>query len=631
MKILLGLLFLLASFPLQAQTVYKRLILASGDTITYRVGANGIFDQVQYVPKDGVRSRLGIRLLNSYTPEAKRSFAPQQFGSGKYYDTTYRFSMDFNPTLLSLNQLKLYGVNMFSRFIGTETEYGNLPPPQKRYYQTENELHGPYEGAGYYESSLATLESWYYNHIPSNVGHLIFNIETSNEWTKWRYDEGSGQHGYDSWNTAKSRTIVSERTGETMTLEQLWNSGQWDAEQTVRRANRNALAMSIGRSRNHWVSHGTAMYQGEPKAGALSSTDVFMGGTADVSHIGGDGGGNITLNGHAYTGLNKNVYAYENAQLDYFYFFFFDIARGDYNDIWVNKLPSTQNYPYVWSKIKPEHIVAKEKGHYEALLYRMQNSSGQSVRGVVRMQELIYEANAAGMVDNTYVPANNGGEIFRIPFTELQNTINVGDFHETPKVWLPPYLLYSTYVVSRFISGHTPGSGFHLWNDPGHVRYGGTTSNDYNQEFHSAGSLLQARADLQPYETFYPGSTLVLNPEVQLNQTGSWSSYTGVDAYALGADGSRGTQKPAYLLRYKATTSGWQVVIVGGMNQDWSTSRTDLIRVPSALGGNQFRVKLTGPSAHVFEFSVSSSDSGQTYDATNIISSSKAGYAGRIN
>lgn len=620
-KILGFLSLLLVSLAGFSQTHDYRLSVVNGDTIVYKIDFAGNAVRVQHLPTDAVRSKRGLRRLTPYTREAVATLNTAQFGAGKYFSPNYFFSADFNVNQDNYATRSAQGVSLFSRFVlPSQTEYNNLPQAKKFYYQTENELHGSYEGARYYEATLATIEQQLYSAIASGCYYWTANIETSNEWSQWRY--GEGNFGYDSWDVAKNRTIISERTGQPITLGDLWNSGQWDAEQQVRRNNRLSVMMTIARSRNTYAAYGASMFQGEPRTNSLSTTGIFKEGTADVSHIpGGDGAGNIVLNGRSYTGLNKNVYAYENSLLDYFYYFgWAGMSVSDYTDIWVNRLDGTQTMPYIWSKMPTYHIVASEVGHWLANRARM-SLYGQTVRGSVRMQEPNFEGQF-------YTSDGTPHESF-VPFSSLQN-VNVDGYLVTPKVFLPPYYTYSAYLCHRFLEGDTPGSGYHLWNAPGVTKLP-TTHPLYQHHLHTVTGLYQARNDAQPLERYYAGSTLVTQPEVQLNQTGSWLSYNAAEAFGFQPDGGRIAQKPVYVVRWKPTTSGWQVYVLGGMNQDWSTSRTDLIRVPGALGGNLLRVKLTGPAAHIHEFAISSSDTGQIYDATSSTTTAPAGYAGKTN
>lgn len=596
-----------------------------GTTTVYQESSTypGSFDTVvSALPGGATAARFGGRKALPYNREAKAVFNNNQFGTGKYFDPNYLFSADWNLNQENRATLESRGVNRFSRFVlPDQNEYNALPSSKRFYYQTENELHGPMEGAGYYESSLATLEDRYNAVIPSGNYYWVANIETSNEWTQWRY--GENKFGYDSWSVAQNRSIVCEIDGQTRTLGQLFNTGLWEAEANTRRNNRLALMMTIARRRNTYCAYGSSMFQGEPRTNSLSTTNLFKEGTANVSAIGGDGQGNIVLNGRSYTGINKNVFAYENSTLDYYYYMgWADFPVSDYNDIWVNRLNGTQTMPYIWSKQVPYHITASEKGHWQANKYRMLTINGQIDRGSVRMQEPFFE-------DKFYLADGRSFPAF-VPFTELQN-INIDGYLLTPKLYLPPYYFYSTYMTHRFLEGSTPGSGYHLFNAPGITKVP-SSHPIYNHHLHSITALFQARNDMQPYEKFLAESTLVVDPEVQINSSGGWSAYSGAEAFAFGPDGGRGTQKPAYSLRYKAVTGGWIVLIIGGMNQGWTTERTDKVRVPGGgLNGNTFSIKLRGPATQAFEFFVVSGDSNQTYTASFASTSfEQPGYAGRI-
>ena len=620
----------------QAQTRYKATMASDGVTQIVRkesVPGTGVFDVVvSRLPSDAVRAKIGGRTLLPYAPEAVQTFNPSQFGSGKYYSPSFGFSVDFNPGSLTPAQRKLQGVNLFNFWSVSLAEKQALAYGDGMLYLTENGLHGPLEGAGYYESSLAQYEAYIRNTMPAcgygddaGAKLLVFNIEQSNGWGRGNY--GANSH-WPSWASSKDKVVTCESDGVVRTLEQIDNLNLWDVETQVRRANRLIIAFKVARDKGKpglKIIYGASMYQGLPRLDFQNNGGIFQPGNANVTFINsGAGSGNITLNGRSYTGVSGSHWSQEDAMNGYYYLFNFDISRADYNDIWVNKLAGTQNYPYIWSKIKLRHIVADEKGFLQLNRARMMSNQG-SKRGILRMQEPIYEADAAGVVDGTF-PA----EIHRIPFVELQP--NVTGNSEAPKIQQPPYLNYSRYCVTRFMAGNDPGWGYYMFPaDAAKVRIDLSATPYFNHHLHNYTALYQARADMQPYETFYTGSTLVEDPEVQLNQTGSFSAYDGTAAYNY-SDGTLGTQKPAYMLRYKATSTGWRVVILGGMNQDWTAERTDIVRVPGALNNNQFRIKLRGPAAQVYEFSVKNTDTGQTYDALPVATPSweKPGYAGRV-
>ncbi|UFH52268.1 hypothetical protein [Spirosoma sp. KNUC1025] len=227
------------------------------------------------------------------------------------------------------------------------------------------------------------------------------------------------------------------------------------------------------------------------------------------------------------------------------------------------------------------------------------------------------------------------------PFAEVQNIRRYGNdnFRDTPRLWQPPYEQYSRYVVTRFFAGDEPDWGFYLFPaDPPDIVKDLNNPADpdtkayYNFSQHPVSAMLQARADMQPYETYYPGSVLVENPEVQLSRAGDFVAYNGVAAVNNDA-GNQGPKRPAYMLRYKTVPGGWRVVLIGGMLQNWTEERVDMVRLPGGLlNGNRFQVKLRGPSVQVYEFMVKSSDSNQVYEALPMAAPDweKPGYAGRV-
>jgi len=120
-------------------------------------------------------------------------------------------------------------------------------------------------------------------------------------------------------------------------------------------------------------------------------------------------------------------------------------------------------------------------------------------------------------------------------------------------------------------------------------------------------------------------------PEVKVDQAGDWQRYDAIQAYNY-SHGSYGTQRPVYVVRYAPVAGGWRVLVLGGHNLQHGEEHTDLVRLPDGLlNGNQFRIKLRGPAAQVFEFIVKDQDSGQTYEATPTPQAGfeRAGYAGR--
>ena len=641
----LGLL-LLAHFVSPAQSIigYRVSTLPNNQQLIFALYSDGTRQCVTSLPDNRPSERVGGLVKLTYVPEPKRVLNASQFGLDRYYSPNFKFSVDFRSTSESVADKRRQGVSLFGNDVLTEAERIALPFGQGLIYATEAGLHGHLEGAGYFESSLATLEQHYQSRVPgAERGYWVANIESSSEWYPGNMTAkypgfpkaGSYTSGHfpENWNTAKNKTITLESTGEAnVSLETLANRGYgaWETEKNTRRTNRVVLLLQIARQRSPFgglCSFGASMYQGQPNKNTAYNTDIFQEGYANVSHIGGDREGNITLNGRQYV-LRGDVYSNETMHLDYYYQFNFSMSEPDYNDIWVNQNPAKQNYESIWAAIRTRHVVADQVGHWQANRYRMKNRDGQSIRPTVMMRELVYEDDIAGQVDN------RGNVIGRVPSGLDTGCISFNDggnpCDDRPKIWIPPYEMYSYYTVHRFLEGGIIGSGFHLFHAPGLLNF--DTFAGYNQVYHSVTALFQARADLQVYERFLDNSTLEEQPEVKPNQTGDWQRYDAIQAYNY-SDGLTGPQRPVYVVRYAPVANGWRVLILGGHNLQHGQERTDLIRMPGGLmNGNQFRIKLRGPAAQVFEFIVSNQDNGQVYEATPTpqYGFEKAGYAGRV-
>lgn len=647
-------LLVLINLVSKAQTIigYRTSTLPGNQQLIFALYSDGTRQCVTSMPANRPQDRVGAPVKLTYTLEPNRQVNVAQFGLDRYYSPNFKFSIDFRNTTESLDDKRRQGVNLFSSFATTATERTTLPFGQGLYYDTESGFNGPYEGALFFESSLAEIENQYNHSIPGALqGYWVANLETSAEWYPGNANttypgfpqEKSGTYNkkhFPDWSTVQDKTITLESTGETnVSLRALADRGPdaWEREKNIRRANRIVLMLQVAKQKSPaggLYSSGASMYQGQPDKSRASEkqrsylTTSFIDSSADVSHIGGDSNGVITLNGRQYT-LKGNPYTNETFHMDYYYQFYFQISNNDYQDIWINQNPAKMNYSSIWAAIKPRHVVADQVGHWQANRYRMINAIGQSIRPTIMMRELVYEADAAGIVDGS------GGVIRRVPTGFNTGCVDLNDggsiCDDLPKIWIPPYEMYTYYAVHRFLEGGLPGSGFHLFNAPGLFDY--STLGGYNQYFHGVTALFQARADLQVYERFFDNSTMEEKPEVKINETGNWQRYDAIQAYNL-QEGVQGPQLPVYLVRYAPIAGGWRVVILGGHNLQFGEERTDLIRLPNGLlNSNQFRIKLRGPSAQVFEFIVSNQDTGQTYVATPSaqVGFEKPGYAGRVS
>lgn len=664
-------LLLLGHFAGLAQTKtiigYRSSTMPGNQPLIFALYSDGSRRCVTSLPANRPNSRVGGVVKLAYAPEPKRVLNADQFGLDKYYSPNFKFSVDFRNITESVDDKRRQGVNLFGNFTVTEPERYAMPFGQGLVYDTESGLHGPLEGVAYFENPLAVLERRYQTHVSgAEKGYWVANIETSSEW--YPGNTGSAYPGFPAgrtgsygtahsrpWNDSKNISIVCEVDGVTRTLEQLANAGylKWEAEKNLRRANRVILLLQMARQKSPaggLCAYGASMYQGQPVMNTAYATNVFNAGnakptrstaapgtdpangigttdigniSANVASIGGDPNGNITLNGTQYT-IRGDIYSNETFHLDYYYQFTFGMNRSDYDDIWVNRNPAKQNYESIWAAIKTRHVVADQVGHWQANRHRMLNRSGQTVRPTIMMRELMYELDIAGYVDGI-------ARIGRVPEGLGTGSLDQGEGRtDQPKIWIPPYEMYSYYAVQRFLEGGNPGSGFHLFNAPGRFDFANTAG--FNQVFHSVSALFQARADLQVYERFLDNSTMEQQPEVKADQAGTWQRYDAIQAYNYN-EGTFGTQRPVYVVRYAPVAGGWRVVILGGHNLRHDEERTDLVRMPGGLlNNNQFQIKLRGPAAQVFEFIVSDQDTGQTYQATPTpqVGYERAGYAGRI-
>ncbi len=638
---------------------YKKTKNSAGQTITRTeavAGSNEFTVVVNNPPTDLTRARIAGKVAIPYAREEKKLLNLDQFGTGKYYDPNFVFTCDYRDLNKSLDQMRAYGQNLFADFQTRGVlddggaEKNGIPYPQRLIYDTESGLHGYLQGVRYYEETLETVEAYYQQSITGpNQGYWVANIETSNEW--WPGNQSSGAWpGYPDWATgsystahsgawgdSQNKTIKLEsNNGEQVSLLTLANRGfgAWQNEMVTRRSNRLVVMMqNAGRKGNGRgrIAFGGSMYQGKPDYSTAYTTGAFQDGNANPNAFANDGNSNVVLNGRTYK-LQGGVYDYETFHLDYYYVFSFHIAQQDYNEIWQQEQADKTNFPYIWSKIRPDHVVADQIGHFQANDYRMRNGKGTPERPVILLRELLYEENLAGIIENQ----GYQGVIGRVPKGFDFGWVNFNNggtiYDDAIKIWLPPYLMYSYYMTARWYYANRPGSGVYVWNAPGQYNIGNTES--VNHHIHTVTAAWQARADMQPYERFLGLSTLVEKPEVQISQSGNWLSYDAIAAFNY-AQGVKGPEKPVYQIRYLAQAGGYRVLILGGMRQEHGAERVDNVRYqfPGMSSPVTFQVKLRGPAAQIYEFSVASADAGQTYTAQPMAQPAweKAGYAGRVN
>ena len=633
-KLFLLLLAGLLSVTAPAQRIigYRAVLLPDSTQAVYRKYDNGTLVRVANLPTDAQRGRFGGRVLLPYALETQPGVLNwSQFGTNKYFSPGFKFNIDLVGPFTTAER-RSFGVNLFSNLVQPEAEKASFPWGDGiRAIFEQNILAGPIAGTNFGEKSLAEVEAELWNNCPAlgygndNANQYVyFNFEVGVFWKKGSYLNNG------TWEAKKNTSILCESDGQVRTLEQLDQQGRWDAEERVRIQHRYALIDAITRRKSKpgiKISWATGLYsQLYPNLDVVNSHGLPFEGNCDVSHIGGDNQGNITLNGRQYT-LTGNIHGREDFQMGYNYLYNFDISRADYNDIWRDHKPGTQNYPYLWSKMRTIHIVAFEKAYWQLIRGTMQARFGRTWP-IMRLSAPVYEGDG-GIVDNNYANI----EATRIPFAAMQRP--TPPYIDQPKILQPPYLWYSRYVTWRFMEGDQgPGSGFYLFPiNPGEILGDLSQYPDFKTVLHCYTALFQARHDMQPYETLIPGSNQIEDPLVQLRQTGAYASYTGTEAFAYHG-GVTDTERPAYSIRWKLQADGsYRVLVLGGMNQDWTAERVDNIQAPNgALNGATFAIKLRGPAAHVYEFIVGAGEINQTYTAQFMAQTlwEKAGYAGRV-
>ncbi len=631
------------------------------ETRREQVEGSGNFNVVVPNPPAGrVEGNFGYQLLLRHTLEAPGRVDWAQFGVNKFFSKRYRFSCDWNPNH-SLAELRSFGFSAFNSCI-RDAERGQWVN-EGLYYQTENILHGPLEGVGFYHATIQQYFNQVWGGIPvmnSRYKYLFFNIETSNEW--YPGNSGSVYPGYSqggSYNTAWSRpwdelkgqSILCETDGQTRTVEQVANMGPnfWEGEKNRRRANRLVIAMQVGRLRAdpHGVllGWGGAAVQGivsqQPGVPAyIFGTTVFNEGQANGEHLGADAQGNINF-GPATLKLTGDQYTWETVHLNYDYPMFFQMLESDVNEIWNGNDDSKKTHAYVSGKIVPIHVGGYMKSRWQAIRYRMKNRQGWKVIPQVHMIELYYEGDDLNIVDGNGTYVRYGGH-YRAAETHLQGVASHGNntggiaYYDTPKVWIAPGDMYTRKVWHRFLCADDDGSGDHIWEaraifDPNNPNDPSTKV--YNHDQHTATALLMARHALQPLELmFEQANTLIEDPEVRLQGESTWMAYNGAQAQAYNGDGTWTTPKPAYSMRIWDLGDRWDVVVVGSHKQPTSTtSRTDTLRVPGGgINGNMVRITLRGHWAKISRFSIPKSASGQTFDDLGQNTLEKPGYAGEI-
>ncbi|UFH52267.1 hypothetical protein [Spirosoma sp. KNUC1025] len=383
---------LLSVWPAIAQPTRYKLTQSQNSTqIISKESTPGSnkFDQVvSTLPAEIAQGRKGGRLLMPYAPEPKGQINMTQFGTGKYYSPNFHFCMDMLGNK-SVNERKAVGINSFTTWSVKPEHKSQLVYGEEMHYATENFL-GSLRNANFYINTLQEFFDKAWPLVPAlgygdmaNTKYLVYDIESSLWLNAGNAEEGPlpgwRDAGYFSkqgnsngnWHDVKKKTIQLEGSKGTITLEQLAARGQdgWMSELYTRRANRLALLLEIARLKGKpgtKVAEGSSMAQGEPRVDFEKGTGLFFEGNCNAANVGGDSQGNLTFNkpggGKVTIRLNGSFYDHEDFNQAYWYRFDPDFDPWDKEAIFDQHKAGTQTYPYLWSKIKPIHIVGLEKG-----------------------------------------------------------------------------------------------------------------------------------------------------------------------------------------------------------------------------------------------------------------------------
>lgn len=666
---------LLASLAGRSQTYYQSFKAPDNTIIDKKqsIPGTGTFDTkiVGALPSDAVPATMGSQYRVTTTLEPPATYNWAQFGENKYYSPTFRFAMDPGG-YMPINDRRKWGFNCFSKFT-TKADYSGAVGPGKAvidwtsqlqageglFYATQNIL-GDYQvNTVFFIRPLDQFVRENYTNVPglgygdlANYKYFVWNLETNVFGIAPGQKNGAAISGWGSagdfnnWQSDKNYTIKLETSGETLTLEQLAGRGKdaWDIEMFTRRASRMAAVCEIARKKAN-PSIGVQVSIGYspltfyfPSAHLNNSSDSFFGGTSNVSNIGGDSQGNITFTnipglGNWTVNLSGDGLKHSDFIQGYHYELYptglpglpSGNSRGDFDNLVRGKTSQAQ----IWALIDPtrhpdNNIVAIEKGWMQQNRNATQRRTGGAKPPIMTQKENIYES----------------GDYF-LPMPQVQGVLkyNSTTDRETPRLQVAPYTHASSYIVTRFFAGNELGWGYYLFD----VDIVGITMNPntaesiegrifYNYDLATETAILAARNDLQPYEAWFTGSTLVEDPEVQVSQSGNYSAYTGTDALNYN-QGGWGPGKPAYMARYKAIPGGgYRVLIMGGFNQCWTCNRTDNIHIPGLPGNTTFAVTLRGPGAQVLDYIVPANSTNQTFTNLNgpAPTREKAGWRGWV-
>ncbi|GAA4450284.1 hypothetical protein GCM10023189_10650 [Nibrella saemangeumensis] len=549
------------------------------------------------------------RILTRRMTDRKGKIGRNQLPENSYYSPNYSFYIPFGIPGVSIDDWKKQGYNKFDiTMVLADVDAGRTKTGEITYYLVEqgvipDDLRG--WAFFYHPIDVIGQRLWEFSKVDPRASMVIPDIEFTNIWA-W-----TGMPA-NTWNAIRNQTTRCEIDGKTRTFQQLRDAGLELPEIHQRWINRSILLREIikGVVPGMKYSVGTAIFQGVPDGRmAANMTIPFTDARSNIRNWTGRNDDKLTFTAHGKPitvtiPKGENLFSGEDVHWDYDYPQTVDMLESDYNDIFVHKKPGTQTNMYLWSKILPAHTGAYIKARWQ-LIRKVMRANGLNPNiPIVHMAEMQAEGNESVAIvgpNRSFIRVANG----RLPYADI--VLPAGQ--DRPKLALSPDYQYSVGIWHRFLNKY---GGNYFFNAPHTVALNGSYS-PYNQHLHWVDARLQAREDMQHLEQFIDNSTLVEDPEVLEQGKSKWEAYDGVQAYNR-SSGVNHPPRPAYSLRHWTSNGKTWVVIVGSFPQATTQSRTDKIRLPDGgLGGAIFEVTLTGPTAHLIEFTLPAGGDAKTY------------------
>ncbi|GAA4409423.1 hypothetical protein GCM10023187_32670 [Nibrella viscosa] len=557
------------------------------------------YSQTGNLPPAGGQSGM-TRILTRRMTDRKGKIGRNQLPDNSYYSPNYHFYIPFGIPGVSIDDWKKQGYNHFDiAYVHDDLDAGRTKAQECAYLMGEQlVVPGDLRNWTYFHTPIDVVAQrlWEFSQVDPRASLIIPNIETIGIWS-W-----TGMPAND-WNTIRNQTTRCEIDGKSRTYQQLRDAGLEIAEIHQRWINRYILVREVIKNVVPGMKYtmGTSIYQGSPTGESVPDKTIpFTDARANIRHWTGRNDDKLAFTTHGKPVTltipkGDNLFSGEDVHWDYDYPHTVDMLESDYNDIFVHKKPGTQTNMYIWSKVLPAHAGGWIKARWQLIRRKLKANGLNPDIPIVHMAEMQAEGNESIAIvseEGIWLRVANG----RLPFDDITPLPGL----DRPKLALSPDYQYSIGIWHRFLNKY---GGNYFFNAPNTVSLDGSFS-WYTQHLHWVDARLQAREDMQHLERFIDNSILVEDPEVMEQGKTSWEAYDGVQAYKWQGK-SRKTVRPAYSLRYWTTNGKTWVVIVGSFPQSHGERRTDRIRVSGgALNGAVFEVTLTGPTAHLIEFTV---------------------------